>query len=1261
MIKKQHSNYFWTLSILILVLFSISSISFISAANPVVIIQRPASSTTGTVNLNVNDSTFWQGYIPSTLPHNILAGLQGGSSGQYYHFNQSYYNKIINNAFLWITGANVAYTNQSNNFTGDQIIHGNLDVNGSITGTFNGAIGNITLADYIPYVNATNNADLGIYNLTAANLLIPTNGTLDFRADNISNDSYMRFNPTSHRIELWANGKLQQDWGNSTTIYGTATFEANAFFTNLSGTQLLISSDVLINGTLIVSKNATIDNVFAGNICYSDGSNCTYINGSLGNLTQQILALNQTLIAIQGNITDLYLIKLNATDQIYNDTAMIQSVNTTTNIMSLGFYNSTYIDTIIPHTSFAYFLNKTGPLGGTLLLSSTTQPNRTQTYSFGFSGVGNQMLLNFSTNNISTVSQISLGTITFFIDAIQTGGTKTSDLKFSAYRYNSTGDKLLICNTSRTSTIPAVQTGMIGVCVNPRNIPMTNSDKVYVEIWSTVSGSGSSPTISLFVEDNTDAGIALPIVLISQFTISGTGTKNTIPIWTSSNTLGDSPIQSLVTDEAYMTIYNGTFYIDNTNKVAGVNIIPGEESHVQAFQVNTFNTTGVGTLTSISYNSTTNLTLVTNSQNLSEGITDATNIYVEANTYYIFQWINITSFYVSGNAIINTATWSWQQAPYIDINGPQDLERGLSISESGQWKWAMKTSGYTNSTDLCFQQSGLYYKGTTNAMCLDVTSGKSILKNNGAGAFIDYLYIGNQANGQGLSNITTKAGMFLPKKYVGVDSSGGDDAGFVFGYNNNPVYDWSTFIAEQGKYLHLINYQSGGDALTIGNTGRIGVNKPSNVMNYHNAFNGTGANDMYVGGTYTGGFNDGIEVNVTSAANPNQFSYRITIQNGVASTVGSWSTPQSMNTSAITIYKGITLRWDSVTGHVVGNNWHFNAFPANPTGTFTVKPTIYEEVSYYNGSTYNDLTFASATSSIGSLTNNPFTIFGTTGKYLYVGRFVKFASSEFALSVPATGLNLKVEYWNGAAWTNLNATNSLTDGTVNLTKTGPINWDSTTLTDWQTNVTVDTYNSTTGFYWIRYSTTSTGTAPTIDSLTPQAIDRIAVYQAGFDISPVFSIEPNGDTVISGTLKANGFYGEMYNTSTGTLTLGNANIWSNITGMASGELSGWTINNTGVSETLVCSQSGLYTVTYTINAALNANDLSSYRVMINDVQELKGDVNYKYVTGASQVISSTFLRRFNSSDRLYLQFTDTATNNKVLTMDNRNIIVTRIGN
>lgn len=737
--------------------------------------------------------------------------------------------------------------------------------------------------------------------------------------------------------------------------------------------------------------------------------------------------------------------------------------------------------------------------------------------------------------------------------------------------------------------------------------------------------------------------------------LSGTGTNNTIPMWTSVNTLGDSPIKREYTDEEFMTIYNGTIYIDETNAVVGVNIIPGAESHSQAFQVNTklHLMEGLLTISSSAYNSALDVTLMHANSTLPESFTDATNIFIGTSNYYVFQLINSTAFYISGNHVVNTHNWSYQPAPYIDVNGPTSEERGYSISQDGQWKWAWNIP--YNSVDdkkLCFQQSDLFYNGLNNIMCLQNNNGQPELQASGRITAVDNIYVGYGTGVTSLNSTTRPSGMFLPKKYIGIDTTNQDDAGFVMGHNGLPVWDISTFVGENAEYLHLgINYRSGVTSMLLSQSGRVGINKPTNYMKYHVGFNGTGLNDMNTSGVYTGQYINQFEIR---ASNATAFQWRTNINNRG---FGDFSANITITGMPQAIYKGINITFASTVGHTAGDVWYFNAFPPLPQGTVTINPSFYEEVIFYNGSHYSDDTFEAGTTN-GVLSSS----FSKTTQYIYVGRYVPFRSSYFNLQTAGSGYNIKAEYYNGTTWKTLTqSTNVLIDDTLNLTKSGKIYWDASTLSDWATNVNVDTYTPANEIYWIRYSTTATPTVTAkVLTLTPQGIPRLSIYQSAFDTTPVFKVDPNGDTVISGTLQANGFYAEGYNGTLGTYTLGN-NVWMNITGFTSGELSGWTASGTsGTIFIFTCVTPGLYDVSYSVNGAVAGNDVLNYQVLVNGIVETKGDITYRYSIGNAALVTNRFLRRFVAGDTMYLQVRDTSAG-RVFTYDNRNILLVRIGN
>lgn len=141
------------------------------------------------------------------------------------------------------------------------------------------------------------------------------------------NASYLVWNSTKQVLELWANGMLQQEWGNSTTIYGKATFLANAIFQNVSGNYMQIDTSVLITENLTVGEFIKGNGTYITDVCHPNGTGCgasvlyagepqlyifnqtMYLNGS---------ALNASIIGLDTNTQ-----KSGAAPYLYNDTTDI--------------------------------------------------------------------------------------------------------------------------------------------------------------------------------------------------------------------------------------------------------------------------------------------------------------------------------------------------------------------------------------------------------------------------------------------------------------------------------------------------------------------------------------------------------------------------------------------------------------------------------------------------------------------------------------------------------------------------------------------------------------------------------------------------------------------------------------------------------------------------------------------------------------------------------------------------------------------------
>lgn len=644
---------------------------------------------------------------------------------------------------------------------------------------------------------------------------------------------------------------------------------------------------------------------------------------------------------------------------------------------------------------------------------------------------------------------------------------------------------------------------------------------------------------------------------------------------------------------------------------------------------------------------------------------------VSAVNFLPFAGFGATDAFVLVNGTLNVSVYSDDACtveiynkvyPNAVINGNWYVFLGNNTPESdlnltlGQYYWRSYTIGGSNYNDsncvrfqavfgderdtdwnysLYFDQ---YLNTTSNVSFANVNSSGDFYTANGSFRTAN----GTVTIGAQLSNATTPAGMFLPVRFFSVDTSDTADAGFVIGHDGLPVWDMSTFVGENARYLHLgINYRTAETAFTISENGRIGAFKPSNYLQYHASFNGTGLDDMSVAGSYTGTTYDSFEVRANNATS---FQWRYNIDNRGWS---AYSANITMNGSDQYLYKGIYVRFNSTFGHTAGDTWSFNAFSLNPHSTFTITPTAFTEALYYNGSSYFDRTYYAGTSA-----GIPFAVLNTTSSYFYLGRHVPFLTAYFDLPTFGSGLALKAEYWNGAAWQALGATEQLVDGTKNMTQSGAIVWDYDAMPNWAVNVSVDDYNVTNSIYWIRFSTTSNAVTVPLAYSISVGFSRFEVFQNTYDVVPAFSIGADG------TFNAKGYYAELYNTSTQAQTLTLQNTWYNITGWIQGEESGWTVSP---ENQLNCVIPGLYQVSFRVSGAVNAQNDLAYRMVINGAGEPKSFLLVHYANAQAQQISQVFLKRFNAGDYMYLQVNDTSAAGKILTKDSKSIIVTRLGN
>jgi len=397
-------------------------------------------------------------------------------------------------------------------------------------------------------------------------------------------------------------------------------------------------------GSMFVrSRTAEVDPIFSNSDAYSITYNQTVNWDTAFGWGDHSLAGYLTSGSIGGF--------LNATDQRYNDTTLINAVNTTANIQGLGF-------------------NTTAQLNGLYL------------------GVGDQryndtVLIN-AVNTTVNIQGLGFNT---------TAQLNNVYLGIYDQRYN---DTLLISNRAGPGSCPAnqfvVNTTTGGVqCLEESDPKFIAANST---IWAAINGK-----------------------------VSGNGTTNYIAMW-QNGSLVDSPIHRTISDEDNLQFYDGGLYIDDTNGMVGINVPNGEpQSYISAFTVQSELHEGTGTITLVSSDYDGYSTGVTSTDPLPESFVDAGTVTINevGLTVYIYSVTNLTYFRIRGNIPGNhvSTNWSWQQAPYIDVNGPANTERGYTISSDGAWQWAMMTPDDSNNTQFCLQNRNAWFNGQNYAYCAD--------------------------------------------------------------------------------------------------------------------------------------------------------------------------------------------------------------------------------------------------------------------------------------------------------------------------------------------------------------------------------------------------------------------------------------------------------------------------------------------------------------------------------------------------------------
>jgi nitrogen fixation protein FixH len=374
----------------------------------------------------------------------------------------------------------------------------------------------------------------------------------------------------------------------------------------------------------------------------------------------------------------------------------------------------------------------------------------------------------------------------------------------------------------------------------------------------------------------------------------------------------------------------------------------------------------------------------------------------------------------------------------------------------------------------------------------------------------------------GIDNSGGMMGFNTQSNAVTVDGALDVDKDINWSEDGTPKWLAETYRNENSQFWYLYNVDAENAPLTITETGRIGINKNTNVMDYHVAeVVGSGLNDLGISGVYEQNYNTVYEIEIVDITGiTDTYHWRKSLDDGF--TYDSFSSTSGVTLTPVELEFGVQLTFENLTGHTVGNKFRFTAFTQIPQATLSIAPMGVAEVLHVNdytpsAITYNDITALAN----GGVYENEFNVFNTgtggTIQAFYWGMTIKNNAMFFNLKTFGAGITLVTEYWNGISWTALNFVNyDYIDGTVNLTQSGRIIWSPLNMNDWIRTYLPNKIEDGYDLYWMRIRTSTNPTiAPFAKSLSVGNDKRLNIYGSFNDYNPNYYVDSLGRVNIGG--------------------------------------------------------------------------------------------------------------------------------------------------
>jgi hypothetical protein len=256
-----------------------------------------------------------------------------------------------------------------------------------------------------------------------------------------------------------------------------------------------------------------------------------------------------------------------------------------------GDITGTIDDQVDLNDKFSDYINRSGAYyltsaasdmgGGRLEMITTIPPGG----GFGISNsavADGTMLANFcSVNGYPNVTSIPSGVMSFRVQAIQTGGTKTSRLYVEFYtRTNPGGVDTVIA----TSALSAVLTGVsqeIGADVVTsviNNLALT--DRLGVRIIADVSGAGTDPDITINIQGATFSRVSTPLISNSLTSVAWGDITGTLSDQTDLQSALDAKQDLLPSGADGQLFYQQSFGVISTTQNLAINVHGGLDENI---------------------------------------------------------------------------------------------------------------------------------------------------------------------------------------------------------------------------------------------------------------------------------------------------------------------------------------------------------------------------------------------------------------------------------------------------------------------------------------------------------------------------------------------------------------------------------------------------------------------------------------------------------------------------------------------------------